>query len=136
MGRRGRTLFGDRWTVDLPSGCGEIADTVEHLVSSFPRELVCSECNAADGKAKLMMKGAIPAYFSFSPAEIRTFIEPVANADHRILEGRVEKAWHACAPSLNARIALIDQTLNMIHSGALYGERGTSSFQARHQRSR
>ncbi|MBB4364994.1 rubredoxin [Bradyrhizobium sp. CIR18] len=128
VGRRGRTLFGDRWTVDLPPGCGEIADTVEHLVSSFPRELVCSECNAADGKAKLMMKGAIPAYFSFSPAEIRTFIEPVANADHRVLEDRVEKAWQACAPSLNARIALIDQTLNMIHSGALYRERGTSSF--------
>ncbi|UFW51543.1 MULTISPECIES: hypothetical protein [Bradyrhizobium] len=49
-----------------------------------------------------MMKGAIPAYFSFSPAEIRTFIEPVANAPHRILEDRVEKTWHACAPSLNA----------------------------------
>lgn len=95
-------MFGDRWTLDLPPGCGEIADTVEHLVSRFPRELVCSECNAADGKAKLMMKGAIPAYFSFSPAEIRTFIEPVANAPHRILEDRVEKTWHACAPSLNA----------------------------------
>jgi rubredoxin len=128
VGSRARSLFGDRWGAELPPGCAEIADTVKHLVSSFSRELVCSECNAADGKAKLMMKDVIPSYFSFSPAEIRTFIEPVPNADHRINEERVKGTWHTCEASVKARTDLIDQTLHMIHASELHRERGTSSY--------
>ncbi|AHY49223.1 MULTISPECIES: hypothetical protein [Bradyrhizobium] len=126
VGRRGRALFGDHWAVDLPLGCAEISDTLEHLVSSFSTELLCSECNAADGKAKLLLKGVIPPYFSFSPAEIRTFIVPQANADHRIDQDKVKATWRAGEASLTARVALIDQMLHMIHSGALHRERVTS----------
>jgi rubredoxin len=127
VGSRGRSMFGDRWSAELPPGSAEIADTVKHLVSSFSHELVCSECNAADGKAKLMMKDVIPSYFSFSPAEIRTFIEPVPNADHRINEERLKGTWRSCETSVKARTDLIDQALRMIHAGQLHRERGTSS---------
>lgn len=127
VGRRARALFGDRWATELPPGCGQIADTLEHLVSCFSPELVCSECNAADGKAKIIMKGVIPPYFSFSPDEIRTFIEPAANADHRIVPDRVEATWCTCAPSVKERVAFVDQTLHMIRTGTLYRQRGSSS---------
>jgi len=128
VGHRARSLFGDRWAAELPPGCAEITDTVKHLVSGFSRELVCSECNAADGKAKLMMKDVIPSFFSFSPDEIRTFIEPVPNADHRINEERVKRTWRTCEVSVKARTDLIDQSLQMIHAGKLRRERGTSSY--------
>lgn len=129
VSHRARQLFGERWTADLP-GSGMIADTLEELVSSFPSELVCSECNAADGKAKLLLKDVIPSYFSFAPGEIKQFIIPTANADHQIDSRRVEETWRGCEPSLKERIKLIDQALHMIRDGMLYRERGTSSFRA------
>lgn len=126
VGRRGRELFGERWVVDLPSSGATMIDTLESLVSTFPRELVCSECNAADGKAKLALKDIIPPYFSFAPTEIRGFIQPSPNADHRVDLDKAEAIWRHCEPPLKARVDLVDKTLQMIHSGSLHRERGSS----------
>lgn len=129
VGRRGRKLFGENWVFDLPNGSATIVDTIESLVSTFSRELICSECNAADGKAKLSLKDTIPSYFSFAPTEIREFIEPSPNADHRIDFDKVEAIWRRREAALKARVELVDQTLEMIRSGVLRRERGASSIQ-------
>ncbi len=38
----------------------------------FPATVICSDCNNADGRAKRQL--ALPAYFSFSPAELHQFV--------------------------------------------------------------
>ncbi|WP_346294834.1 hypothetical protein LRC39_15170 [Rhodopseudomonas sp. P1] len=128
VGSRGRELFGERWVLDLPSSGATMVDTLESLVSTFPRELVCSECNAADGKAKLALKDMVPPYFSFAPTEIRGFIQPSPNADHKVDLKKAEAIWRQLEPSLKARVDLVDNALHMIQSGALHRERGTSSL--------
>jgi len=84
VGKRARELFGERWLAEARPGSGPQTDTLEELVSSFRPELVCSECNTADGKAKIILNGKIPKYFSFSPSEISQFIIASPNSDHQI----------------------------------------------------
>ncbi|MGM5034956.1 hypothetical protein [Tardiphaga sp. 803_E3_N1_3] len=129
VGHRGRELFGAGWVLELPPGSSTIVDAIENLASTFSRELVCSECNAADGKAKLALNDRIPSYFSFAPTEIRGFIESAPNTDHRVDFDKVEATWRKCEPALKARVELVDQTLHMMRSGLLRRERGGPSIQ-------
>jgi len=128
VGRRSRELFGERWIAEARPGAGLIADTLEGLVSSFSPEFVCSECNTADGKAKFVLKGEIPPYFSFSPAEISKFVIASPNTDHGIDADKLRETWAKCQSSIQSRIEYIDHSLGLIQSGILYRDRGTSSF--------
>lgn len=42
------------------------------LAPRFPSAIICSDCNHADGRAKRQL--GLPAWFSFSPAELRSFL--------------------------------------------------------------
>ncbi|MGO4527401.1 hypothetical protein AB4097_21415 [Microvirga sp. 2MCAF35] len=126
--KRARDLYGEKWLADVPRGGHDLADQLEHLVSSFTPELVCSECNAADGKAKAHLKGKVHTYFSFSPSEIAQFITPKPNAPHGIDLRKVEDAWDRARPKLEMRLKLIDDTLSLIQSGMLRQEHGTPWF--------
>ena len=128
VGKRARELFGDLWLAEARSGSGTKIDILEELVSSFRPELVCSECNTADGKAKIILNGKIPQYFSFSPLEISQFIIASANSDHQISEKKLSETWNCCEKSLFERVSYIDQSLRMIKSGTLYFDRGNSAF--------
>lgn len=126
--KRAHDLYGEKWLVDIPRGGHHLADQLEHLVSSFTPELVCSECNAADGKAKAHLKGKVHTYFSFSPSEIAQFITPKPNVPHGIDLQKVEDAWDQARPKLEMRLKLIDDTLSLIQSGVLRHELGTPWF--------
>lgn len=48
----------------------------------FPETVVCDQCNAADGAAKRFL--CLPSDFSFSPAEIRKFVNASPHAKHSV----------------------------------------------------
>lgn len=48
----------------------------------FPATVVCEQCNSADSAAKRKLK--LPAWFSFSPAEIRAFVSATPHGKHLI----------------------------------------------------
>ncbi len=53
-----------------------------HGIGRFPDELICGDCNSADGIAK--RKLALPSEWSFSPSEIARFVTvgPHSGATH------------------------------------------------------
>lgn len=48
----------------------------------FPETLICGQCNAADGTAKRILK--LPSNFSYSPQEIRLFVQATPHKKHTI----------------------------------------------------
>lgn len=128
VGRRARKLLGENWVKEAHPGSAVIMSELETMASSFSPDLVCSECNAADGKAKLILKAEIPSHFSFAPSEIKKFITPAANADHQIDIVRLKETWALCKRSFQSRMSLLDQTLQLMFSGVLNREPGTRSL--------
>ena len=55
----------------------------------FSNSWVCMDCNMADGLAKRMI--CAPKYFSFSPAEIRKFIDVKHCASHKVIKDIAER---------------------------------------------
>lgn len=51
-------------------------------IPRFPETVICDQCNAADGVSKRHLK--LPRDFSFSPAEIRSFVIAVPHGKHRV----------------------------------------------------
>ena len=51
-------------------------------VSRFPETLICDQCYSADGIVKRVLK--LPNDFSFSPQEMRMFIEAPPHGNHKI----------------------------------------------------
>jgi len=78
-----------RWTYRNVNGnffWGWIAPLATHHDHSgnnrFPETVICQDCNSADGAAK--RKWHLPSKWSFSPSEIRQFINPTPHATHEI----------------------------------------------------
>lgn len=85
-----------RWTIRFPNTQDAFMDWVAALhkhhdhsvdymslgVPRFPETLICDQCNSADGTVKRMLK--LPKNFSFSPQEMRVFIEATPHGKHKI----------------------------------------------------
>lgn len=48
----------------------------------FSETLICGQCNSTEGVVKRKLK--LPSKFSFSPQEMRTFIQATPHAKHKI----------------------------------------------------
>lgn len=48
----------------------------------FSENLICGQCNSTEGVVKRKLK--LPPKFSFSPQEMRTFIQATPHANHTI----------------------------------------------------
>jgi hypothetical protein len=115
--RRAERRFGPDWRANLLDGATIVLDTIRALVVRFDEALVCSECNAADGKAKKAV-GADP-HFSFAVAEIATFIKAAPHHDHVIDVGAAKAAWDAERPNFERRLVLLDMLLADLAAGHL-----------------
>jgi hypothetical protein len=71
---------------------------VEESFRRFPPQLICSDCNIAEGAGK-RASGA-DAGFSFSPSEIANFIEIADHQPHRIMTEKAARTYEAVKPSL------------------------------------
>lgn len=114
-----RELFGKDWLATRPKSSIIILDHIRELISRFDICLVCSECNSADGKAKLRFRDEIDPRFSFTAQEIGTFIRPVTGKDHEIDYQKAHAAWEAEKENFGARLALVDELLSHLVNGRL-----------------
>jgi hypothetical protein len=98
-----RRLYADRW------GMGFTISLVRHHCHSggphapyvnraerFPPTQICGDCNSADGAAKRRL--ALPATWSFSPAEIAQFVTVTPHSGRTVIDYDVAHAIYRSAP--------------------------------------
>lgn len=116
---RARELFGVTWAETFPPSSIVILDNIEELASRFDRCLVCSQCNAADGKVKTRFRAAIDARFSFTAQEIGAFVKPETGQDHTLDYGKAYAIWQIEKSNFSRRVQLIDDLLRLATGGQL-----------------
>lgn len=118
--KRAKELCGDeaRW-VELcrARSMSFLTDHIRELLLRFPRSLICSDCNVADGAAKTRL-GLDPS-FSFSPSEIAAFIVPAPHKEHEIRVDKARDIWAQQEPAYAYRLRLLDQLIGDALSGAI-----------------
>ncbi len=75
------------------------------FLERFQRTLICGDCNAADAAAKDQL-GDVCKYFSFSPREIRAFIETSPHRPHRVMYVDVKRVYSGLGQLHSERKAL------------------------------
>lgn len=78
-----------------------------YALAAYDNTLICSDCNNADAKAKKAINA--PADFSFSPAEIKSFIIVKPNQEHEICIESASKSWSECEAIFRLRMELVNQ---------------------------
>lgn len=109
--RAGKLLGGD-WRERIPA-TGEMLGLVRELTSRFSEAMVCSECNAADGKAKKLLP-EVDRRFSFTVSEIRQFAVLRSGSDHDVDTARARAIWQEQRPGFEMRMALLDSLIHEI----------------------
>jgi rubredoxin len=115
--RRADGLLGQDWRDRLPDGSTIVLDQIRSLVVRFDGAVVCSECNAADGKAKKAVNA--DPNFSFAVPEIASFITATPHRDHEIDRAAVMAAWEAERPNFERRLAIFDMLVGDLAAGHL-----------------
>jgi hypothetical protein len=101
-----------KWTLRFPASPHKFMDWVaalhkhhDHSVAPFENgqhrfseTLICGQCNAADGSAK--RKLGLPSNFSFSPQEMRTFIQATPHGKHTINFDLASKIYQSLSASI------------------------------------
>lgn len=118
-----REKAGQNWVEVLAPGAGKLANSAEKLVRRFEPNLICHDCNLADGAAKNAL-GDLPRAFSFSPSEIRRFINAAPNREHRIDFDKAREVWNVVRPQFQRNLALAQMLVDQIASGSLVQEPG------------
>jgi hypothetical protein len=80
----------------------------------FQQELICGDCNAADGAAKAKVGAATD--FSFSPFEISTFIIVEPNAPHQVNAELAGRAYDAAKPLMKLYGATLREAKKCLES--------------------
>lgn len=83
-------------------------ETCKDLIERFHPSFVCVDCNAADGEAKRKLKGIVHPDFSFSPAEIATFITIQPGRPHKVDADKAEEIWKSVEDDVLDRIAFTE----------------------------
>jgi rubredoxin len=116
---RAQELFGTEWRETVPKTSIGILDQIRDITSRFDQCLLCSECNAADGKVKTRFRSEIDFRFTFTAVEIGAFVRARATQDHDIDYAKAFELWQAEKDNFLARIKLIDELLTYVKSGRL-----------------
>jgi rubredoxin len=114
-----RELFGKDWLETRPKSSIIILDNIRELTSRFDVSLICSECNAADGKVKTRFRDEIDSRFSFTAQEIGAFISAAGGKDHDIDYEKAHAVWEAERGNFQARLSLLDELLGHLVHGRL-----------------
>ncbi|HHT7392933.1 TPA: hypothetical protein ACT192_001889 [Klebsiella oxytoca] len=70
------------WVAALHKHHDHSIDSCPSTPPRFPQTLICGQCNAAEGVVKRKLK--LPSKFSFSPQEMRDFIQAIPHGKHII----------------------------------------------------
>ncbi|MBY5732184.1 hypothetical protein HFO26_18135 [Rhizobium leguminosarum] len=115
--RRPAMVAGADWRDILADGAPFVVENIRSLVVRFEDSLICSECNAADGKAKRALQ--VDPRFSYSAAEIGRFVKPAPNRDHDIDLDCAREIWDEQRPSFERRILLLEMLVDDLVAGHL-----------------
>lgn len=84
-----------------------LVERIGAAFAAYEEVLVCEDCNNADTRAiKLAGK---PAFFSFSPGQIRQFIRSRNHSPHEVDVNAAIQLWHAAKPAYELRMRLIHE---------------------------
>jgi hypothetical protein len=89
------------------------------FVARFPAELVCQDCNVAEGAAKQHIQA--DPFFSFAPPEIARLITPMPNTAHRIDREIAANIWRANTGFLARRKQFVERTIERLLAGDFWG---------------
>ena len=92
-------------------------DALIPLVERFERALICLDCNAAEGAAKLELRQEIRGDFSFAPSEIATFVRSVPNNPHSVDISSAKAAWLAAKPDFEDRLDFASRMAKRVAKG-------------------
>lgn len=105
---------------------GQAIDSCRGLIERFAIALVCNDCNAAEGAAKLALKAEIHADFSFSPSEIARFISIKPGQPHQVDAERARKIWLEARPVFQDLLAFAAVLSKRVAEGRHLKEGGPS----------
>lgn len=94
------------------------------LGERFHQTLVCNDCNAADGAAKLALAGVVHPHFSFAPSEIARFIRIAPNRSHEVDPEAARAVWLEVADDVSDRLAFMEVMARRIAEGR-HGREGS-----------
>jgi rubredoxin len=120
---RAEQIFGMNWRETAVPGATDVLDPIEDLVSRFHEALICSECNAADGKVKTRFRTEIDPRFTFTAQEIGRFVKGRPHAEHEIDYDVAFSIWREQERGHLARVQLLDSLLAKLGDGLLASER-------------
>jgi rubredoxin len=124
---RAEEVFGKDWRDTAAAGSGEVLHTIRELVTRFSECLLCSECNAADGKVKGRYRNEIDSRFTFTAPEIGRFVRARANHDHEVDFDGAFKIWKSQEGAFMTRVNLVETLLANLGAGSLERERQGST---------
>lgn len=84
-------------------------------LSAFDKTVICADCNEADWRAKRTVR--THPEFSFSPADIRAFVEPRPNTGpHAINAAKAKAIWHDGQAVFAKRMAMVNRLAKLAAS--------------------
>ena len=98
------------------------------LIERFAPTLICEDCNHADADMKAALGSEVDRHFSFSPAEIATFIRPAPNCSHDIDLAAGRATWQKVRPAFEDRVAFTRLMVERVNAGSHDVEAGPSAF--------
>ena len=107
VSRRFHEISAERGKIVAHVRAAEFIKRAVPFACAFNETIICSDCNAADGRAKRLV-GAHPD-FSFAPAEIAQFVIASANREHAIDANRARALWQERWPVFDTRLRFIDR---------------------------
>jgi len=84
----------------------KFAIKLSFALSAYDNTIICSDCNAADAKAKKLV--ATHKSFSFSPSDISKFIIVTANKEHQIDKEQALEIWLNQQDIFNIRMEFLN----------------------------
>ncbi|WP_271612698.1 hypothetical protein [Bradyrhizobium sp. CCBAU 21362] len=131
--REHRPQGGDRETIIQ---IGRAENALMLLVERFEQTLICIDCNLAEGRAKLELAKEIDSDFTFTPAEIASFIGVTPNRLHEVDLEKAKAAWLLAREDVADRLDFTRRMAQRIASGrhrrqVAAGERLVSYLQDR-----
>src|SRR3954465_3037499 len=109
--RRFHEISAERGEIVADVRATEFIKRAVPFACAFDETIICSDCNAADGRAKRLV-GAHPD-FSFAPAEIAQFVIVEPNREHAIDASRARALCRKRQPVFETRLRFINRLAHL-----------------------
>ena len=113
-----RIHLGPDWTAILEQkhpGADHFRSGLCRFVERFPAEIICQDCNVAEGAAKRHVQG--DRFFSFAPPEIARIITPMSSATHQVNREIAARIWRMETRFLARRKQFVERSIERLLAG-------------------